>query len=307
MAIALVIIIAIILIKYKPMYEVTLSGETLGLVENKKEFERNLEENLMSLNGKNVDTVTLKEQPEYELKLVNRSEETNEKEILTALNNNSEKVYKCYAVTFNNEVKAYVDTFEEATKVVEDLKSQYQDDLDLDLQVIEKYTDNMSELTLDTIEVAESNISSEVEIIIEDNKYVKINGVKLASMPLEPSTSYVISSRYGEVSSVRSMRAHTGLDIACSSGSNIKAVADGTVISAKYEGNYGNIVKIDHGNGVQTWYAHCSKLYVAAGQKVSAGDVIAAVGSTGNSTGPHLHLEIRIDGVAVNPQKYLYN
>ena len=84
-------------------------------------------------------------------------------------------------------------------------------------------------------------------------------------------------------------------------------MAAGTVISAKYEGSYGNLVKIDHGNGVETWYAHTSKMYIKAGQKVESGDVIAAVGSTGNSTGPHLHLEIRINGEHVNPQKYLYN
>ena len=63
---------------------------------------------------------------------------------------------------------------------------------------------------------------------------------------------------------------------------------------------------ITHGNGVQTYYGHCSKLYVSAGTTVSQGQTIAAVGSTGNSTGPHLHLEIRINGVAYNPQNYLY-
>ena len=72
-------------------------------------------------------------------------------------------------------------------------------------------------------------------------------------------------------------------------------------------GGYGNCVKISHGNGVVTVYAHCSALYVTEGQTVSAGEVISAVGSTGNSTGPHLHLEIRVDGVAQNPQIYLYN
>ena len=78
------------------------------------------------------------------------------------------------------------------------------------------------------------------------------------------------------------------------------------VIFAENNGSYGNLVKIDHGNGVETWYAHCSKIYTKVGAQVKAGDVIAAVGSTGNSTGPHLHLEIRIDGTAINPQKYLY-
>ena len=64
---------------------------------------------------------------------------------------------------------------------------------------------------------------------------------------------------------------------------------------------------MNHGKGVETWYAHNSKMYVKVGQKVTAGDTIAAVGSTGNSTGPHLHLEIRVNGVHINPQNYLYN
>ena len=68
----------------------------------------------------------------------------------------------------------------------------------------------------------------------------------------------------------------------------------------------GNEIIISHGNGVQTYYAHCSKLFVSEGDTVSAGDVIAAVGSTGHSTGNHLHFEIRIDGTQVNPQNYVY-
>ena len=69
---------------------------------------------------------------------------------------------------------------------------------------------------------------------------------------------------------------------------------------------YGYLIIIDHANGVQTYYGHCSKLYASVGDEVTAGDVIAAVGSTGNSTGPHLHFEIRVNGVAYNPQNYLY-
>ena len=129
-----------------------------------------------------------------------------------------------------------------------------------------------------------------------------INGIKLAVTPIQGR----ITSRYGVSSRIRKSN-HTGLDIAATKGTPIKVVATGTVISAKYDGSYGNLVEIDHGNGVETWYAHTSKMYVKAGQRVEAGDVIAAVGSTGNSTGPHLHLEIRVNGEHVNPQKYLYN
>ena len=135
----------------------------------------------------------------------------------------------------------------------------------------------------------------------EETSIANINGVKIASVPV----TGVISSRYGSVSSLR-VSTHTGLDIAAPYGTAIKAVADGTVTFAAYSGSYGYLVKIDHGNGVETWYGHTSKMYVKAGEKVNAGDTIAAVGSTGNSTGNHLHLEIRINGKHVNPQKYLY-
>ena len=106
-------------------------------------------------------------------------------------------------------------------------------------------------------------------------------------------------------SSIRSSK-HTGLDIAAPKGTPIKVIADGKVTFAAQSGSYGYLVKVDHGNGVETWYAHTSKMYVTVGEEVKAGDVIAAVGSTGNSTGPHLHLEVRINGEHVNPQKYLY-
>ena len=89
-------------------------------------------------------------------------------------------------------------------------------------------------------------------------------------------------------------------------GTDIKVVSKGTITFAGRAGSYGNLVKVDHGNGVETWYGHCSKIYANVGDEVKAGDVIAAVGSTGNSTGPHLHFEIRINGATVNPQKYVY-
>ena len=148
-------------------------------------------------------------------------------------------------------------------------------------------------------------MEQKVDILIEEDEKTKlpsINGVLLASLPVN---GYV-SSRFGNVSRIRS-GAHTGTDIACAFGTKIKAVADGTVVFAQYNGSYGNLIKIDHGNGVETWYAHCNKLYAKVGQKISSGDIIAEVGMTGNTTGPHLHLEIRLNGVAINPQKYLYN
>ena len=100
---------------------------------------------------------------------------------------------------------------------------------------------------------------------------------------------------------------HTGIDIGAGTGSNIVAAESGTVILAAYgwNGGYGNYMILSHGNGVTTRYAHASALYVSAGQTVTKGQVIGAVGTTGNSTGPHLHFEVRINGAHQNPLNYL--
>lgn len=100
-------------------------------------------------------------------------------------------------------------------------------------------------------------------------------------------------------------RFHAGIDIAAPSGSAIVAAASGTVIQAGYSGGYGNLTMIDHGNGVVSCYGHQSSISVGVGQHVSKGDRIGAVGSTGLSTGPHLHFEVRINGNPVNPMNYL--
>ncbi len=98
---------------------------------------------------------------------------------------------------------------------------------------------------------------------------------------------------------------HKGIDFAAPTGTPIYAAAAGTVISAGYAGNAGNLLVINHGNGLLTYYMHCSKIYVSAGQTVSKGQNVAAVGTTGNSTGPHLHFQVMLNGTPVNPANYL--
>lgn len=98
---------------------------------------------------------------------------------------------------------------------------------------------------------------------------------------------------------------HKGIDFAAATGTPIYAAAAGTVISAGYAGNAGNLLVINHGNGLLTYYMHCSKIYVSAGQTVSKGQNVAAVGTTGNSTGPHLHFQVMLNGTPVNPANYL--
>ena len=303
------LIIAIILIKYKPIYQVSISGEQLGYVQNKEAVEEVLKENAI-VEGKNVDNVVLKTNPEYELKLVDRTLDTNEEELVSEIKEDVVVTYKYYEIAVANQTVETVNTKEEAEELVEQLKENELDNVDL--SIIEKYTEEAGEIEATSLEVAKSTIEGKVEQKAEEvqkqkeeqerlEKMPSINGIKLAVQPV----SGVITSRYGVSSRIRKST-HTGLDIAASTGTPIKVIADGTVTCASYQGSYGKLVKIDHGNGLETWYGHTSKMYVSVGQKVTAGDVIAAVGSTGNSTGPHLHLEIRINGEHVNPQNYLY-
>lgn len=101
-------------------------------------------------------------------------------------------------------------------------------------------------------------------------------------------------------------RGHTGMDLAVPTGTSVRAALPGTVtVSAYNQGGYGYYVMIDHGNGLSTLYGHNSKLLARVGQTVEAGDVIALSGSTGRSTGPHLHFEVRINGERTNPRSYL--
>ncbi|MBQ2938565.1 MAG: peptidoglycan DD-metalloendopeptidase family protein [Clostridia bacterium] len=291
-------IIAIILIKYKPMYEVKISGEEVGYVENKKALNETIENNVENYNSKVIDKVKLTENPEYELKLVEKTQEDNESEVVIALQRKLEITYKYYEIALNEEVIEKVDTIETAEQIVDEIKDVT--DEKTVLTINEKTTKNIEEMNTNNIEIAKNNIIKKLDI--DTTKAISdINGIKIAVLPV----SGKISSRYGVSSRIRSST-HTGLDIAAPKGTPIKVIADGTITSAKYTGSYGNLVKVQHENGVESWYAHASKINVTVGQKVKAGDVIALVGSTGNSTGAHLHLEIRIDGEHVNPQNYLY-
>lgn len=98
---------------------------------------------------------------------------------------------------------------------------------------------------------------------------------------------------------------HTGLDFRASTGDPVRVTANGKVVTAGWQGGYGRMIEIDHGNGLSTRYGHLSEISVKVGETVRIGQVIGAVGSTGRSTGPHLHYETRIDGEAVDPQKFL--
>lgn len=310
--IAAAIAVCIILIKYKPVYKVTFFGEEVGYITNKNGFEKIIEDDILTSDEINVAYITLDSLPSYEFKWIDKTCNTNEQEILDKIAKSSETTYKMYAITLDGNNQSYVNTMEEAEEVVKKIKDDNSKS-DLKLGITEVYTTNLEELNTVKVADAENSISNTVneakkqEEAQKKQEQVKnnktFNGVYFSVKPVTGT----ITSRFGSKESIRTS-AHKGIDIGAPNGTPIYAAADGTVTYASYNsGGYGNLVIISHGNGIETYYGHCSKLYVKKGQSVSAGDNIAAVGSTGRSTGNHLHFEIRQNGSQINPQKYVYN
>ena len=299
----------IILFKFNLVCEVTIDGESVGYIANKDEFEEKLNGIINEEEEAKLFT-TIKNMPEYKLTLVDKSEQTNEKAILAKLEDESETTYKLYAVTLNGEEKAVLASLEEAEKIVDEMTETYEDDIELDIGITDIITTDKENES--SVKVAKADVTEAIEDAVEQKEKEEaeqreieshtVQGVYLEVTPV----SGIITSRFGNRESIRTS-GHTGLDIAAPAGTPIKAAADGTVTFSGYSGGYGYVVKMDNGNGVETYYGHCSALYVSAGETVEAGDVIAAVGSTGNSTGNHLHFEVRVNGSVVNPQNYLYN
>ncbi len=179
------------------------------------------------------------------------------------------------------------------------------------------------------LESDKAALSSKKSSIEKDNKALEkqiddlnreANNLTAQILKLQGSGSYIgggmlwpsasstrITSKFGNRLHpiLKVYKMHTGIDIGAASGTNILAANAGTVISAGYNSGYGYMVMIDHGGGIVTLYAHSSKLLVSKGDVVARGQVIALVGSTGNSTGPHLHFEVRVNGEYKNPLDYV--
>ena len=302
-AIALVLIIAIILIKFRPAYSVSLNGEKIGYVGDEEEFQNEINENILTPDESNVAFVELDE-VEYTFTLVNRNF-VDESTVLATLEESSQNVYRVYEVADLNdeETKVYVNSMEEAEEMVSTLKEQYSE-IEPNLVINQIYLDNVDEVNEENIKLAKEALTNSLEQELEEKEKIDsrtVNGIYLAVTPVTGR----ITSRFGANESIRD-HTHKGIDIAATRGTPILATAAGTVTFAGWSSGYGYLVKIDHGNGVETYYGHCSRLYVSAGESVEAGTEIAAVGSTGNSTGNHLHFEIRLNGEQINPQTYVY-
>ncbi len=273
----------------------------MGYVKSKSEFSNKIDNEILNLKESNVAFVDIGE-IKYDFKFIPISL-IDEDKTLKTIKESCKKIYRIYEVAdCNSQDVAYTNTVEEAEELVNTLKQNY-NEIEPNLKISELYLEEP--VSEETIKTAKANIEQELQEKLSEKRQIEkrtVNGIYLASLPLQGGT---ITSRYGSRESIRS-HSHAGLDIASKNGTPIYAVADGTVKFAGNYGGYGNLVIISHGNGVETYYGHCSSICTTVGTKINSGDLIAKVGSTGNSTGNHLHFEIRINGTSVNPQKYIY-
>lgn len=303
-SIACFIIIGILAFFYKPAYMVTYNGDFIGYSDSKSKLQEKINDFIENGDGNssNIAYVQITSMPKYELTFLKRNISTNDDDIYKAITSTGVTYYNYFAIQLNGEDKYFVSTYSEAEDVVNKLKEKNSNNID-NIKIMEKYNTELASFT---------NTDECVSALYEEKK-----SVKPAYTGKNNSSTYIASLGISFVEPVQGMLTsgfgvrrrdnHKGLDIANSMGTPIRAAASGTVTYAQYNsGGYGNLVIISHGNGVQTYYGHCSKLYVTAGQTVSQGEVISAMGSTGISTGSHLHWEVRINGVAQNPRNYLY-
>lgn len=321
-SIAVLVVLSVVASFYKISYSVSLNGQMLGYTDNKSKLQTQINEYIENGESQNTAFVQIDSLPQYKICLLKRNVNSDDEKIFETIKSGGTTYYRYYAILENQEEKVYVPDFTEAEEIVNQLKEKNSSNID-NLTISEKYDTELK--VMDNIDDAFASLYVEPKnVVVASNKKststkstavkatgtvntaMTISGTKVAlGITLTKPVSGIISSRFGVRSSIRSS-AHTGLDIATSTGTPVGAAASGTVTFAGWKGSYGNLMVITHSNGVQTYYGHCSKLYCSAGDTVSQGQTIAAVGSTGNSTGPHLHFEIRVNGVAYNPQNYLY-
>ena len=311
---SIIILIGLVVLFYNPTYEVSLNGEVIGFTANKSELQEKINSYVSEDKDKNIAFVQINAMPTYKLCLLKKDVSTNDEEIYSKVTENSTPYYKYYAITEGKKEKFYLSSFKDAEEVIDQLEKKDSANQD-DLGIVEKYGKELKEFT--DIEKCVSELY-EKKIVVKKVTYnysyapasnystgSSSTAVSLGISLINP-VSGIITSRFGSNDSVRD-HSHSGLDIAAPYATPIKAAASGTVtFSGNANDGFGNYVIISHGNGVTTVYAHCSSLLVSAGQTVSQGEVIARVGSTGNSTGNHLHFEVRKNGVTYNPENYVY-
>ena len=237
-AVSLLFILAIVASFYKISYSVSLDGQMLGYTDNKSKLQAQINEYIEKGENQNTAFVQIDSLPQYKICLLKRDVASNDESIFNTIKSGGTTYYRYYAILDNQEEKVYTPYFTEAEEIVNQLKEKNSANID-NITISEKY---------DTpkVTVASTKNTSSRKSTGTVNTAMTISGTKVAlGISLAKPVSGIISSRFGVRSSIRSS-AHTGLDIATSTGTPVKAAAAGTVTFAGWKGSYGNLMEFKH-------------------------------------------------------------
>src|SRR5574344_485010 len=301
-------VVITVLNTYKPTVKAYINDKFVGYFSSEQQFDE-VYNDLVS-EKQNIDSnvkVYLESEPTFETSYTKDSLIAKQN-VYTNLRSEIKTEYTVYQVAVDGENKMKFDTQDEAQKYADNLKGEVSK---LNVEVKPEKVADKEDVT--TVERAESILKD----IVDRNKPVetpaatvtkqattKAATIGATSVPATgggvwPTVNRRINCQYMGYSG------HTGIDLGGAIGTAIYAYKTGTVTFAGWGTGYGLHVKIDHGNGMSTLYGHCSELFVSVGQQVTEGQMIAKIGMTGYTTGPHLHFEVRINGVPINPYPYI--
>ena len=309
--------------KFKFGYMVEMGGVELGLVNDKDKFEKDVKDTLENLEEP-VVSAKLQENPKYSLRLVDKDDiDVDDNYVFAKVEEKIEKTYRYYNIKEDDKLLAKVSTKEERDNLLKELEEGKQvKDLKVEEEETKEYYIISYEEAKQLASTNVDNIENEKKSKLEKEKIEKRNTNIVKNIrrggTVSASSSSNASAMLGSLSFRRPLNSsrvsagylgypgHRGIDFPSPQGTPVMAAESGTVTTVMYSNkSYGNRVIIDHGNGISTLYGHNSTIGVSLGQKVSKGQTIAGVGSTGNSTGNHVHFEIRINGKPINPTSYV--
>ncbi|AKA71289.1 peptidoglycan DD-metalloendopeptidase family protein [Clostridium scatologenes] len=319
LSLLIIIITSAVVIRYlynnnPNCYEIYINGKIVGYVKDKEEF-YSMENIIKKDVEKRFGKVNFKDDIKFVKKHfddVNRIENSDHIKKLILENSNT-KVNAVLMKSDGKEVSVLANEAE-IRNTLDEIKNSYKEEKD-DLKLVNHITYikesveigkvNTVEQTIKNIDANSKNPIIKFSKNIEQNSLGNnltlsrgsTNKVSFMGVPSQGTITSPFGSRWGTV--------HQGIDIGASMGAPICAAMDGKVFCTEWEDGYGNVIKIDHGNGMQTIYAHCSKICSNIGEYVKRGEKIGEVGSTGRSTGPHVHFEVRVNGKPENPLNYL--
>lgn len=322
---ALVLIFSAVLVTvlntYKPTVKAYIGGKFVGYFSSEQQFDEVY--NDLVTEKQNIDSnvkVYLESEPTFETSYTRDSLISNQN-VYTNLRAEMKTEYTVYEVAVDGDNKMKFDTKDDANKYADSLKTEVSK---LNVEVKEEKVEEKGEIT--SIERADVILKD----IVDRNKPVETPKATITANSSNTTKSNTNSSsnvQKAETIGATSVQptgggvwptvnrrincqymgysGHTGIDLGGAIGTAIYAYKSGTVSFAGWGSGYGLHVKIDHGNGMTTYYAHCSELFVSVGQQVTEGQMIAKIGMTGYTTGPHLHFEVRFNGVPTNPYPYI--